>query len=176
MHFAAFGNVRIDDAERIEDEWLDGVSVVGLTAGASAPDHLVQAVIDRLEPTLGFELFSVTEEEEYFPLPPQLRNFMGVLQAMIEASLTAKPAKERGLIETDRTWTATDDCGNTSTCVQTITIDDTVDPTFDATPGDLTAQCDITEQPAYADYAAFTAAGGSASDPDAGPFYTSNGP
>ena len=65
-------------------------------------------MIDRLDPKLGFELFSVTEEEEYFPLPPQLRNFVGVLQAMIEASLTARPPKERGLIETDRTWTATE--------------------------------------------------------------------
>jgi 4-hydroxy-3-methylbut-2-enyl diphosphate reductase len=99
---------RIETADRIQDDWLDGVSVVGLTAGASAPDHLVQAVIDRLDPSLGFELFSVTEEEEYFPLPPQLRNFVGVLQAMIEASVTAKPPKERGLIETDRTWTATE--------------------------------------------------------------------
>ncbi|HEY5651663.1 MAG TPA: 4-hydroxy-3-methylbut-2-enyl diphosphate reductase [Acidimicrobiia bacterium] len=99
---------RIDSAERIRDEWLDGVSVVGLTAGASAPDHLVQAVIDRLDPTLGFELFSVTEEEEYFPLPPQLRNFVGVLQAMIEASVTARPPRAPGLIETDRSWTATE--------------------------------------------------------------------
>lgn len=99
---------RIDTAQEIENSWLEGVAVVGVTAGASAPDHLVQAVIDRLDPALGFELFSVTEEEEYFPLPPQLRSFVSVLQATIEASLTAQPPKHRGLIETDRSWTATE--------------------------------------------------------------------
>ncbi|HSL26799.1 MAG TPA: 4-hydroxy-3-methylbut-2-enyl diphosphate reductase, partial [Acidimicrobiia bacterium] len=62
---------RIDGADDIRDEWLTGVAVVGLTAGASAPDHLVTEVIDRLAPRLGFELLSVTEEEEYVPLPPQ---------------------------------------------------------------------------------------------------------
>lgn len=99
---------RIDTADEIDAEWLRDAAVVGVTAGASAPDHLVQAVIDGIDPTMGFELFSVTEEEEYFPLPPQLRNFVTVLQAMIEASLTARPPKHRGLIETDRTWTATE--------------------------------------------------------------------
>ena len=99
---------RIDSAEQIEREWLDDVEVVGLTAGASAPDHLVQAVIERLEPSLGFELFAVTEEAEYFPLPPQLRNFVGVLQAMVEASVTAKPSSDQGWLENDRNWTATE--------------------------------------------------------------------
>ena len=99
---------RIDHADEIEDDWLVGVEVVGLTAGASAPDHLVQAVIERLDPKLGFELFSVTEEAEYFPLPPQLRNFVSVLQTLVEASVTAKPPTERGWLETDREWTATE--------------------------------------------------------------------
>ncbi|MDZ7738591.1 MAG: HYR domain-containing protein [Bacteroidales bacterium] len=63
-----------------------------------------------------------------------------------------------------RTYRIADDCGNTVDYIQTITIDDDTSPTFDAVPGDLTAQCDISEQPAYADYAEFTAAGGSATD------------
>ena len=99
---------RIDQADEIQQSWLDGVTVVGLTAGASAPDHLVQAVIERVDPKLGFELFSVTEEEEYFPLPPQLRNFVAVLQTLVEASVTAKPPTEAGWLETDRDWTATE--------------------------------------------------------------------
>lgn len=98
---------RIDSAEAIDDAWLDGAGVVGVTAGASAPDHLVQEVIDRLDPSLGFELLSTTEEQEYFPLPRQLRAFVATLQAMVEASVTARPPKEPGLIERDREWTAT---------------------------------------------------------------------
>ncbi|MBO6943377.1 MAG: gliding motility-associated C-terminal domain-containing protein, partial [Psychroserpens sp.] len=40
-----------------------------------------------------------------------------------------------------RTWTLTDDCGNTTTLVQTITIEDTTPPTF-TVPADITLDCD----------------------------------
>jgi 4-hydroxy-3-methylbut-2-enyl diphosphate reductase len=96
---------RIDSAVDIRDEWLTGVQVVGLTAGASAPDHLVTEVIDRLAPALGFELLAVTEEEEYFPLPPQLRSFVATLQLLVEAGFTAR-GNDEGLLERDREWTA----------------------------------------------------------------------
>jgi len=48
----------IDDAGSLDLGWLDGVATVGVTAGASAPEVLVQAVIDRLG-----ERFEVTVEE-----------------------------------------------------------------------------------------------------------------
>jgi len=38
----------IDDADALHREWFDGVESVGLTAGASAPEMLVQGVIDGL--------------------------------------------------------------------------------------------------------------------------------
>lgn len=100
---------RIDSADEIRSEWLLEASVVGLTAGASAPDHLIQEVIDRVDPALGFELLSVTTEQEYFPLPPQLRSFVSTLQTLVEASVTAQqPATEPGWLERDREWTASD--------------------------------------------------------------------
>jgi 4-hydroxy-3-methylbut-2-enyl diphosphate reductase len=99
---------RIDSAADIKPEWLEGIEVVGLTAGASAPDHLVEEVIDRLAPTLGFELATVTEEEEYFPLPPQLRTFVALVQALVEAGVTARRPGEVGRLEKDREWTATE--------------------------------------------------------------------
>jgi 4-hydroxy-3-methylbut-2-enyl diphosphate reductase len=99
---------RIDAAQDIEEAWLEGVSVVGLTAGASAPDHLVQEVIERLAPSNGFELWSSIEEREYFPLPPQLRAFVTTLQALVEAGVTATPGSEPGWLERDREWTATE--------------------------------------------------------------------
>jgi 4-hydroxy-3-methylbut-2-en-1-yl diphosphate reductase len=107
-HEAGRAAHRIDSAEGIDDAWLEGVATVGVTAGASAPDHLVQEVIDRLAPRLGFELLSTTEEEEYFPLPPQLRAFVTTLQALVEASVTARSPFEPGRLERDREWTATE--------------------------------------------------------------------
>jgi 4-hydroxy-3-methylbut-2-en-1-yl diphosphate reductase len=99
---------RIDSAGDIRDEWLEGVTTVGVTAGASAPDHLVQEVIDRLAPSQGFELWSATEEEEYFPLPPQLRSFVATLQTLVEAGVTASRPGANSWLERDREWTATE--------------------------------------------------------------------
>jgi 4-hydroxy-3-methylbut-2-enyl diphosphate reductase len=99
---------RIDSAKDIRPEWLEGVATVGLTAGASAPDHLVQEVIDRLRPEQGFELWSATTEEEYFPLPPQLRSFVQTLQTLVEAGVTASRPGEGSWLERDREWTATE--------------------------------------------------------------------
>jgi len=99
---------RIDSADDIEDRWLEGVVTVGVTAGASAPDLLVQEVIDRLAPSRGFELWSATEEEEYFPLPPQLRSFVSTLQTLVEAGVTASRPGGDSWLERDRDWTATE--------------------------------------------------------------------
>ena len=99
---------RIDSADDIDASWLEDVSVVGLTAGASAPDHLVQEVIDRLAPTSGFELWSAIEEQEYFPLPPQLRSFVTTLQNLVEAGVTARHPGKDGWLQRDREWTATE--------------------------------------------------------------------
>jgi 4-hydroxy-3-methylbut-2-en-1-yl diphosphate reductase len=62
---------RVDGAEDLRPEWFDGMQSVGLTAGASAPELLVQQVIERLR-TLG--AVSVRKmpgvvEQVHFPLP-----------------------------------------------------------------------------------------------------------
>lgn len=97
---------RIDSADAIDPAWLEGREVVGVTAGASAPDHLVGEVIDRLDPEHGFELWRTTEEEEYFPLPPQLRAFVTTLSTLVEAGVTANGAGEPSWLDRDREWTA----------------------------------------------------------------------
>lgn len=49
---------------------------VGVTAGASAPEDLVRGVIDALAPREGIEVVEVGDEDEYFPLPPDLRRLL----------------------------------------------------------------------------------------------------
>ena len=56
-------------------------ATVGVTAGASAPEDLVRSVINRLAPTHGVEEITVTEEDEYFPPPRNLRELLGAIDA-----------------------------------------------------------------------------------------------
>ncbi|CAM3882201.1 4-hydroxy-3-methylbut-2-enyl diphosphate reductase [Roseateles saccharophilus] len=61
----------VDAAADLKAEWLEGRPRVGLTAGASAPDVLVQAVIDRLRALGATTVRSLPGVEEHvrFPLP-----------------------------------------------------------------------------------------------------------
>jgi 4-hydroxy-3-methylbut-2-enyl diphosphate reductase len=67
----------VESASDIEAEWLAGVESVGVTAGASAPEVLVEAVVDRLralapdEPVVTSQ--SAAPEGVVFQLPPELR-------------------------------------------------------------------------------------------------------
>ncbi len=66
----------IDDATDINPAWLDGVNKVGLTAGASAPELLVERVVKYLETlrVVAVEPFNVVEENVAFNLPPEVRS------------------------------------------------------------------------------------------------------
>lgn len=65
----------IDDANSLEESWLDGVTKVGVTAGASAPEILVQGVISKLKSVLGGEVIEVSGREEnvQFAVPKELQ-------------------------------------------------------------------------------------------------------
>ena len=66
---------RVDNAAEVDPAWLDGVSGVGVTSGASVPDELVQGVLTLLEEH-GFPAAveeRLTEENLVFALPPELR-------------------------------------------------------------------------------------------------------
>ncbi|MGY0561401.1 4-hydroxy-3-methylbut-2-enyl diphosphate reductase [Luteimonas sp. A277] len=65
----------IDGAEEIEPRWLEGRSHVGVTAGASAPDVLVQGVLDRLRElgASGVRELDGEPENMVFALPRELR-------------------------------------------------------------------------------------------------------
>ncbi|AYA42322.1 4-hydroxy-3-methylbut-2-enyl diphosphate reductase [Xenorhabdus nematophila] len=65
----------IDSADDIQAEWVKGVSAIGVTAGASAPDILVQQVIERLK-TFGAKTVNELhgrEENIVFEVPKELR-------------------------------------------------------------------------------------------------------
>jgi 4-hydroxy-3-methylbut-2-enyl diphosphate reductase len=83
---------RINDVEELDVNVLAGARVVGVTAGASAPEEIVQAVITRLAPSDGVEVVDVTDEDEYFPPPRELRELMPVLDVLAALSLGGDPA------------------------------------------------------------------------------------
>lgn len=65
----------VDGAEDVQEAWLEGISAVGVTAGASAPEGLVQGVIERLKKSGGIAAKEVTGVPETieFALPRELR-------------------------------------------------------------------------------------------------------
>ncbi len=69
---------RVNGPEELPD---DLAGVVGVTAGASAPEELVASVIHKINPRNGVEEIRVTEEDEYFPPPRNLRDLITSVDA-----------------------------------------------------------------------------------------------
>jgi 4-hydroxy-3-methylbut-2-enyl diphosphate reductase len=68
------GCARVVRIETAADLPADLAGAVGVTAGASVPEQLVDDVLAALAPTGGVEALRVTDEDEYFPLPGGLRS------------------------------------------------------------------------------------------------------
>jgi len=79
---------RVNSASELPDH-LAGV--IGVTAGASAPEELVASVIERLNPLRGVETISVTDEDEYFPPPRELRELFGAVDAAAALTMGYRP-------------------------------------------------------------------------------------
>ena len=94
---------RVNGAEELPDD-LHGV--VGVTAGASAPEELVESVISRIAPADGVEIVQVTEEDEYFPPPRNLRDLISTIDAAATLSFggpvdARPPTQDRSLHASD---------------------------------------------------------------------------
>ena len=66
----------IDSISDLEGSWLEGKQNIGVTSGASAPEHLVKELIDSLEQNYGYSLQGsreITDEGIAFRLPKGLR-------------------------------------------------------------------------------------------------------
>ncbi len=65
----------IDGAHELQSAWFEGVQTVGITAGASAPEVVVEETIETIRTRYGatVEEFQTREENVHFPLPRELR-------------------------------------------------------------------------------------------------------
>ena len=73
----------IDNEAQVQEEWLEGVHVVGITSGASAPEELVQRLVGffRERGTTDVEEFQVVQEDVRFMLPKTIRQALAAQSA-----------------------------------------------------------------------------------------------
>jgi 4-hydroxy-3-methylbut-2-en-1-yl diphosphate reductase len=71
----------IDNATQVREEWLEGKRVVGITSGASAPEQLVQGLVDffRSRGTTDISEFEVIQEDVRFMLPKEIRTALAAV-------------------------------------------------------------------------------------------------
>ncbi len=94
--------LRVNRASELPDD-LSGT--VAVTAGASAPESLVNEVLDYLNPHGGVTVDTVTVEDEYFPPPPELREMLKALSAVVDLALMT-PGASSFDGQADREFTA----------------------------------------------------------------------
>lgn len=94
---------RVNSADEVPE---DLTGYVGVTAGASAPEELVLDVIARLAPENGVEEVHITDEDEYFPPPRNLRELLTALDVaatlLLGGTLDDRPAlADRDVLASD---------------------------------------------------------------------------
>jgi 4-hydroxy-3-methylbut-2-en-1-yl diphosphate reductase len=97
--------LRVNEATELPGD-LEGT--VGVTAGASAPEALVEAVITRLAPLQGVTEVTVTTEDEYFPPPPELRELLRAVGGTLGFMAGRTDAVRTDLAAGDRAISAAD--------------------------------------------------------------------
>jgi len=75
----------IDDAGEIDERWLHGATVVGVTSGASAPEKLVTEVCDwfRARGVVDVEPYRLVDEDVEFRLPVELRRELALAREQV---------------------------------------------------------------------------------------------
>jgi len=100
------------DAYRIETlDDLRNLNLVGkdvaITAGASAPDHIVKEITEHLNPN-NLEFYIDTTEEEYFPLPKELRRNITGISKLLKNMFPKNNKEALNGISKDKSWSATE--------------------------------------------------------------------
>ena len=86
--------LRVNGADELPD---DLTGTVGVTAGASAAEELVDEVLAHLAPRQGIEEVTVTDEDEYFPPPRNLRDLIAAVDAAGTFTVGGSVPDRRGL-------------------------------------------------------------------------------
>ena len=94
--------LRVNSASEVPDD-LSGT--VAVTAGASAPESLINEVLAVLNPTEGVTVKSVIVEDEYFPPPPELRETLKAIAALVDV-IFQTPESSTLDAQVDREFTA----------------------------------------------------------------------
>ena len=97
--------LRVNEADELPDD-LSGS--VGVTAGASAPEALVEEVIARLAPARGVTEVTVTNEDEYFPPPPELRELLRAVGTALSLLAGGASPERSDPVADDRAVSAAD--------------------------------------------------------------------
>jgi 4-hydroxy-3-methylbut-2-enyl diphosphate reductase len=90
----------------VDELSADLAGTVGVTAGASAPEELVEAIIDFLAPASGVEVVRVTDEDEYFPPPRNIRELQAAI-GIAAAAMVSGPVSTSATLD-DRALAASD--------------------------------------------------------------------
>ena len=93
----------LDDLRKLE---LDGTDIA-ITAGASAPDHIVKEITEHLNPN-NLEFYIDTTEEEYFPLPKELRSNITALSKLLKNMFPKNSKEPLNGMSKDKSWSATE--------------------------------------------------------------------
>ncbi len=86
---------RVERIDTVSDLPTDLAGVVGVTAGASVPEQIVDEVLAALDPAEGVEALRVTDEDEYFPLPAGLRRQLSPEALAADRTTDASAALEK---------------------------------------------------------------------------------
>ena len=97
---------RIETLDDLNNLNLDGKDVA-ITAGASAPDHIVKEITEHLNPN-NLEFYIDTTEEEYFPLPKELRRNIAGLSKLLNNMFPKNNKEALNGISKDKSWSATE--------------------------------------------------------------------
>jgi 4-hydroxy-3-methylbut-2-enyl diphosphate reductase len=100
------GCPRVHRINRASELPTDLSGTVGVTAGASAPEELVDEVIARLAPRQGVEEVRITDEDEYFPPPRNLRDLLSAIDVLGTVAVGGSPLDRPSV--NDRTVEASD--------------------------------------------------------------------
>ena len=157
------GEVTVDDncttasvslIESAEPGDCEGSSTVSRTwtaedeCGNSSNQRQVITLQDTTPPTIENGPANATVECSDVPPPIEVTAVDNCSDPVVtlEEQMEPGPGAGKGIIT--RTWTAQDNCGNTTTHTQVLNVIDTIAPTLDGVPGDVTVECSAVPTPA----------------------------